>query len=96
MRRGAIIYGHSYSDVMTLAASPALQSEDEGHVINLASCSVAKCPEKTDSLHYALLLTTCKASVVCVCVCVWRVLCCVVCVFHGARAAVALFGCVRP
>ena len=68
VRRGAIIYGHSYPDVMTLAASPALQSADEGHVINLAGCSVAKCPEKTDKDHYALLLTTCKASVVwCVC-----------------------------
>ena len=68
VRRGAIIYGHSIKDVMTLAASPALQSADEGHVINLAGCSVAKCPEKTDKDHYALLLTTCKASVVrCVC-----------------------------
>lgn len=68
VRRGAIIYGHSIKDVMTLAASPALQSADEGHVINLAGCSVAKCLEETDKDHYALLLTTCKASVVwCLC-----------------------------
>ena len=65
VRRGAILYGRSYKDVMSLADSTVHQTADHHHVINLAGCSVAKCPEETDRDHYALVLTTSEVGVCC-------------------------------
>jgi hypothetical protein len=62
VRRGVMLYARSYKDVMSLAGSAVRQAADQNHVMDLAGCSVAKCPEETDKDHYALMLTTSEAS----------------------------------
>lgn len=65
VRRGGILYGRSYKDVMSLADSTPHHTAHHRHVINLAGCSAAKCLEETDKHHYALLLTTGEVGVCC-------------------------------
>jgi hypothetical protein len=65
VRKGAILYGRSRDDVLSLADSTVQQTADQHYVINLAGCSVAECLKEDDKDHYALLLTTSEVSVCC-------------------------------
>ena len=57
VRRGTLFYAGTYKAVKSLADSRAHSAGDQ-HVIDLAGCSVTKCPEETDKAHFAFLMTT--------------------------------------
>ena len=57
VRRGTLFYAGTYKAVNSLADSRAHSAGDQ-HVIDLAGCSVTRCPEETDKAHFAFLVTT--------------------------------------
>jgi hypothetical protein len=57
VRRGTLFYAGTYEAVKSLADSRAHSAGDQ-HVIDLAGCSVTKCPEATDKAHFAFSVTT--------------------------------------
>jgi hypothetical protein len=61
VRRGTLFYADTYKVVKSLADSRAHSAGNE-HVIELAGCSVTKCPEETDKAHFAFLVTTSQVN----------------------------------
>ncbi len=55
--RGVLFYDGKYKVVKNIADSRTHSAGDE-HVIELAGCSVTKCPQQTDKAHFAFLVTT--------------------------------------
>ena len=54
---GVLFYDGTYKVVKNIADSRTHSPGDE-HVIELAGCSVTKCPQQTDKAHFAFLVTT--------------------------------------
>ena len=65
VRRGTLFYADTYKAVKSLADSRA-HSAGEEHVIDVAGCSVTKCPEETDKAHFAFVVATSQVNSICV------------------------------
>ena len=65
VRRGTLFYADTYKAVKSLADSRA-HSAGEEHVIDVAGCSVTKCPEETDKAHFAFVVATSQVKSICV------------------------------
>ena len=65
VRRGTLFYADTYKAVKSLADSRAHSAGDE-HVIDVAGCSVTKCPEETDKAHFAFVVATSQVNSICV------------------------------
>jgi hypothetical protein len=65
VRRGTLFYADTYKAVKSLADSRA-RSAGEEHVIDVAGCSVTKCPEETDKAHFAFVVATSQVNSICV------------------------------
>ena len=60
-----LFYDGKYKVVKKLADSRTHSAGDE-HVIELAGCSVTKCPEETDKAHFAFVVATSQVNSICV------------------------------